>query len=177
MVDPVEILKEDVQEALDLLIASVKAEWRAQGKVASGRAMRTIEAKTTTTLHSVIGRVLVQDYMAVQDRGVPASRIPFSGRTGRGGRSAFIEGLKKWSRYVRPGLSDRERTSFAFAVATVMKKEGMPTIGSRRYAENGRRLNWSRFAFEAVRTKLDEIMALSQWADTMIENIIADAGN
>ena len=174
--NPIDTLKNDVQLAVELLIEATKREWEGQGKKASGRAMQSIEGVVTSRVEDLTGIVLVEDYMEIQDRGVPASRIAFTprrpGAPTRGGRSQLIESLVEWSRFVKPGLSEKERLGFAFAVATTMSREGMPTRGSVRYSPNGRNLYWSRFALEAVQKDIENIIQVSTWAQQLIDDMV-----
>ena len=89
----------------------------------------------------------MRDYAGYLERGVKAENIPFSGVTGRGGKSAYIEGLRRWAE--RRGMDNP--LSAAFAIAHTHKKEGMPTIGSRRMGKK------TEFLSDAIKKNSDEI--------------------
>jgi len=60
-----------------------------------------------------------------RERGVSASNVPYSGRTGNGGTSKYIEGL---ARYValRMGINDKRKAlGVAFAIATKHRTTGI----------------------------------------------------
>ncbi|MCK5606297.1 hypothetical protein KAR91_30635 [Candidatus Pacearchaeota archaeon] len=80
---------------------------------------------------------LVKNYAAIQNKGVPSSRIPFSGTGRRGGKSLYIEGLM---RYVaaRMGLAigSPQNKGAAFAIAYKHKRLGM------RIRERGQGSKW-----------------------------------
>ena len=133
---------ERFQDGLNKLADSGKLELAAQGHKASGKGVNSIEAKITSkNLDKLIGVILANDYLIPVDSGVKASRVPFGG-TGGGGTSKYIEGLLSWVNIIKPGLSERKKLSFVFAIAKTHKKQGIPTSGSYRFSQNGRRKNW-----------------------------------
>jgi len=134
--------------ALEEMAETGRVELAEQGHKATGKGIRSIEPKAFFRgLNTLVGIIEANDYLMILDAGVPASRIPFSRPGGRGGTSAYIEGLIRWARVVKPGLSLRERRSFAFAVAQNQKKFGMPTPSSFRFSRNGRRTGWIKNSF------------------------------
>jgi alpha/beta superfamily hydrolase len=167
-------IEETLQRMGEALLKAVKDEWKAQGKVASGKALETAEVRVVSDEIGSKAQVLVEDYMAIQDKGVPASRIPYSGRTGRGGTSQFIQALVDWSRSKMPSMADGDRLGFAFAVANKMAKEGMPTRNSVEFSSNGRNLEWSKYAFQEVESELDEILGESDFVVALIDNLIEE---
>lgn len=61
--------------------------------------------------------------------GVKASNIPYSGRSGAGGSSKYITGLKNYVKE-RMGISDeRKALSIAFAIATKHSRDGIDGSG------------------------------------------------
>lgn len=121
-----------------------KDELKAQGHVATGRGLNSIQALITDqSVDRLVGVIMAEDYLiGPVDKGVKRSRIPYTPGRSRARTSLYIQGLINWARTVKPGLSDQERKSFAFAVAAKHKKEGMPTRGSYAFSSNGRRKGW-----------------------------------
>ena len=63
------------------------------------------------------------------DSGISSDKIPYSGRSGRGGTSKYITGLKNYVQK-RMGISDeREALSIAFAIATKHSRDGIKGSG------------------------------------------------
>lgn len=137
-----------------------KAELKAQGHVATGRGLASIEAMLTEqSVDRLVAVIMAEDYLVGPvDKGVKASKIPkFSGR---GGTSLRIQGLINWARTVKPSLSRDERKRFAFAVDTKHKKEGNPTRGSYAFSSNGRRKGWIENGIELNATGIADRLRL-----------------
>jgi len=135
------------QDGLEKLADQARQELAQQGHRATGKGIASLEGKVTSdNLRKLVGVILANDYLIPVDTGVSASRVPF-GRGG-GGTSKYIQGLLRWVNVIRPGLSDRERFSFVFAIANTHEREGIPSRGSYQFTANGRRKNWIKFGIE-----------------------------
>lgn len=141
-----------VAEILQDLIAEFQDELRQQGHVLTGKLVNSMSFRVDEFSSQIIGVIEFEDYGRFVDTGVSASRIPFSGRTGRGGTSDYIQGLIKF--FQLKGLSDREAKGAAFATAAVHKREGMPTNASRRFSTNGDRKGFVNKRLEQSEPKL-----------------------
>lgn len=126
-----------VRSALEELISDFQDELRQQGHVLTGNLVNSMELSLIEGKDQIIGTISFQDYGAFVERGVPASRIPFSGSSGRGGTSKYIQGLIRF--FQIKGLSGNEAIRAAFATANKHKREGMPTRASYRFSSNGAR--------------------------------------
>jgi len=97
--------------------------------------------------------VEVEEYGVIQDAGVRASRIPFSGTHGRGGKSLYIEGLM---RYVEARMGhtfgSRENKGAAFAIAHKQKRYGM------RIRERGGGSKWLQGAIKEIEPLAEQIL-------------------
>ena len=80
-------------------------------------------------------------YAKYMERGVKAANVPFTPPSGRGGKSAYIEGLARYA-VARMGLSGKEALGAAFAIAHKHKKLGI------RIRERGQ---GSKFLSEALK--------------------------
>lgn len=141
------------QETRDILAEVMKAlqtdlreEITRQGHVLTGRMRDSVDYTVEVEGSQLIGRMFIEDYGAILEVGVTASRIPYGGRTGVGGKSLYIEGLINFWRL--RGLSGREAISAAFATATVQKREGMPTRASYQHSQTGERTGFTRTVIE-----------------------------
>ena len=134
-------------EIKKLLSDELRKSWEAQGHNLTGKVIDGIDLITKETTNSILMQLAIYNYGAILDRGVSSDRIPFSGRTGRGGKSKYIEGLKSYAEK-RMGLYGKEALSVAFAIAYTHKKEGLPTRASYKYSSTGGRLDWATNAIE-----------------------------
>lgn len=126
-----------VEETVEFLIAEFRDEIEEQGHNLTGRLSKELEGRVTSAANSVIGTILIEEYGEFVNRGVRAGNIPFSGRTGRGGTSAYIQGLIRF--FNLRGVSGSDAVRAAFATANIHRREGMPSRGSYRFSRNGYR--------------------------------------
>jgi len=159
----------EVEKLENILNEALMDEWEAQGHKATGAVYKEIEyqIKQTTDTFTLSG--YMPFYGNIIAAGVPGNRIPYSGRTGRGGVSKYIEALQRYAEW-KIGITDPKKSlSVAFAIATVQKKSGMPTPGSFKYSNSGKRKDWVEEAFknnedkitEAVREMSHELLKLN----------------
>lgn len=166
------------KNAMEALSDSGKREFIAQGHRASGKGIASFEVVTTQGLDKLIGFILVNDYLVPVDTGVSASRVPY--RRGSGvGKSKYIQGLLDWADIVKPGLTDKARLSFVFAVANTHKREGIPSNGSYAFTSNGRRTEWIKNSFETQAAQDDflEVLDLINLVTVSFERAITSASN
>lgn len=135
-----------VKEVMTLLRDDLRREADAQGHTLTGRMSDSIEFEVVEETGMITGRMYAEDYSTFVELGVKAERIPYSGRSGRGGTSLYIQGLVSF--WEERGLSDREALSAAFATAAVHKREGMPTRASYRYSQTGERIGFIQTTVE-----------------------------
>lgn len=161
-------------EGLEKLADKGKQELAQQGHRATGKGIASIEAKITSqSLDKLVGVILANDYLIPVDLGVSASRIPFG--QGGGGKSKYIQGLINWVSVIKPGLSEKKKLSFVFAIAKTHKREGMPSRGSYSYTRNGRRKNWIQFGLEDNAQTFEEEFRLFDLIVDSFEKSIASA--
>jgi len=118
-----------------------------QGHRATGRLIASVVAKVKATMDAIELELSHLDYGIIVNTGLSAERVPYS--RGSGAKSSkFIEALMGWIRLrgIGGGL-DKTVRGIAFAIATTMKKEGMPTRGSYRFTSNGRRTMWIDYIY------------------------------
>lgn len=128
-----------MQHVGDYIIEKIRERSRIQGHTLTGKFEAGLRAEIrkegNRTLIVGIDESGVGKYI---DEHVQSSKIPYSRGSGAGS-SAFIDGLKRYAE-LRFNLSGKQALSAAFAMATKMKQEGKPTLGSYRYTQNQRRV-------------------------------------
>jgi hypothetical protein len=153
-----------------LAITVVANEWRAQGHELSGSAVKQMETVIREEIATIIIEGYVPDYMAINNSGVTAARIPYTPNSGRP-PSKYISGLIDYVKR-RMGKSDKEAKGIAFAIASKHKQEGMPTKASARYSNTGKRTGFIEQALEKSSPKFIELIenAITFSVETTIES-------
>jgi hypothetical protein len=131
-------------------------EWRAQGHELSGSAVKQMETVIREEIATIVIEGYIPDYMAINNSGVTAARIPYTPNSGRP-PSKYISGLIDYVKR-RMGKSDKEAKSIAFAIASKHKKEGMPTKGSVRFSTTGKRTGFIEQALDKNSPKFIELI-------------------
>ena len=143
-----------------LAIAMVANEWRLQGHELTGSAVKQMETMVRMEINTLIIEGFVPDYMAINNQGVPANRIPYYPGSGRK-ESEYIKGLMKYVQQ-RMGKSEKEAKGIAFAIASKHKKEGMPTKNSViKHSKTGKRTGFIEIALEKNSQKFIELIEVS----------------
>lgn len=119
------------------VVRDLREELKRQGHVLTGKLSSSIKGRVETVANGVRLVIVGEDYGLSLNDGVSPERIPYSGSTGRGGTSKFIQGLIRF--FQLRGLPTKDAKSAAFATAQTQKREGMPTRGSYRFTTNSRR--------------------------------------
>lgn len=166
--DLVREINEALIDASFLLMNEFKSELKKQGHVNTGKLLNSIDFKIQNILDNTVSTFFFEEYGFIVDNGVSADRIPYSGRTGFGGRSKYIEGLMKYFR--SKGFNNKKAKSLAFATANVHKREGMPTRGSYKYSSTGQRTGFVQIAFDNVEVKINDTILRS--LENKIQNIV-----
>jgi hypothetical protein len=153
MLEGLQKLADDISA---LAIEVIAMEWRAQGHELSGSAVKQMETVVKFEINTLVIEGLVPDYMAINNSGVTAARIPYTPNSGRP-PSKYISGLIDYVKR-RMGKSDKEAKSIAFAIASKHKKEGMPTKGSVRFSTTGKRTGFIEQALDKNSAKFIELI-------------------
>jgi len=149
---------EKLAEDISVLAISVVAnEWRLQGHELTGAAVKQMETMVRFEINTLIIEGFIPDYMAINNEGVPANRIPYYPGSGRK-TSKYIDGLIDYVKR-RMGKSDKEAKGIAFAIASKHKLEGMPTKNSViKHSKTGRRTGFIEIALEKSSPKFIELI-------------------
>ncbi len=149
----------------------VQQAYREQGHVLTGALINSIDYAIQATVTGAMIDFMMLDYSVPVNSGVPASRIPYSGRSG-GGYSKYIAGLITYAR-LRFKVPAIEAKKIAFAIANKHKKEGMPTRASSAYSKNGKRTNAIQQGLDEAQDKVNDMI---QYAlETYINSIMIEA--
>jgi hypothetical protein len=135
-----------------VLSKALAEEWVAQGHEMNGKIIRDIEYVVKQETNSLTISGMMYAYGNIIAAGVQSSKIPYSGRSGRGGTSLYIQALQSYVKQ-RMHISDEKKSlSVAFAIAQTQKFSGdfigMPTRGSYAYTQTGKRTAWIEEAFK-----------------------------
>ena len=153
-------MEKELQKLADdiaqMAIDAVANEWKAQGHNLTGAAIKNMETVIHTETDKIIIEGFVPDYMAINNQGVPANKIPYYPGSGRK-TSKYIDGLIEYAKK-RMGKSDKEAKSVAFAIASKHKREGMPTKGSVRFSTTGKRTGFIEQALDKNSQKFIELI-------------------
>jgi hypothetical protein len=136
---------EQLQKALTEILLK---EWEDQGHSMTGKVIRELEFIEKINSNSVILEGWMFPYANYQAHGAkwPNKRPP-------------IEALQKYVQQ-RMGISDEKKSrSIAFAIATKLKKEGLPTEGGMKYSKTGKRTDFIGEAFRKNEDKITDIVS------------------
>ena len=156
----------DIERLQQVLNEALLNEWEAQGHSMNGKVVKDIEYKVKQETDRLILSGFMYPYGNIIAAGVKESKIPFSGRTGRGGTSLYIAALQNYVK-ARMNITDEKKSlGIAFAIATVQKRSGMPTPRSYSFSSTGKRRDWIEEAFKNNEDKITE--AVSEMSYNML---------
>lgn len=140
------MIREVVDDIMNEIREALRAELQRQGHVLTGNLSESLEYEISADGYSIVGRMYLADYGIFVETGVTADRIPYGGRSGKGGTSKYIQGLIRF--WEDRGLSGREAIGAAFATANVHAREGMPSRNSYAFSQTGERTGFVRTVLE-----------------------------
>ncbi len=149
-----------------MAIEAVANEWKAQGHNLTGSAIKNMETVIRMETDKIIIDGFVPDYMAINNKGVLATKIPYYPGSGRK-ESEYIKGLMKYAKQ-RFGASDKEAKSIAFAIASKHKKEGMPTIKSQKHSKTGKRTGFIEQALDKKDAEMSHLINMAIYQSMII---------
>lgn len=156
----------DIERLQQVLTEALQNEFEAQGHSMTGKLIKDIEYQVKQTVDKISISGLMYPYGNILASGTKSSKIPFSGRTGRGGTSLYIQALQDYAKQ-RMNIQDEKKSlSVAFAIAHEQKKHGMPTPGSYKYSSSGKRTEFIEDAFNHSEDKISE--SISQMAFNLL---------
>ncbi len=155
------MLDERFYAAINDLMADLRTKLRDsqtdQGHTLSGRLRDSIDYEISSSKDKISAKMEMEDYGAIVEFGVKPSRIPFSGRSGNGGTSKYIQGLISF--FEKRGLDEDDAKRAAFATAYVHKREGFPTKASSKYSKTGERTGFIRTVLKSEMDVIKEAIS------------------
>jgi len=147
------VIGTNIEHLQNVISEVLLEEWEAQGHSINGKVVKDMEfvVKQETDKLTLSGLTYpYANYQAYKTRW-PNKRPP----------------IAPLQRYVQMcmGITDEKKSkSIAFAIATNLKKQGMPTSGGARFSKNGRRLDWIEIGLKNDRVA----EAISELAETAL---------
>jgi len=126
-----------------LIIASLQKELIEQGHKATGNLVNSFEQRVIELPNSIVIEILMDEYGIYVNEGRKS-----------GGKKVPINVLVDWIEKRAIASGDKEVKSLAFAIQQTIHKEGMPTKGSFKFTNNGRRKGFIDFVID---NELDEV--------------------
>jgi|TARA_R100000479_G_scaffold11459_1_gene4671 hypothetical protein len=133
----------DFNKVGKLIIASLQKELIEQGHEATGNLVNSFEQRVIEVPNSIVIEILMHEYGIYVNDGRKT-----------GGKKVPINVLVDWIERKAIVNGDKEVKSLAFAIQQTIHKEGIPTKGSFKFSNNGRRKGFIDFV---INNELDEV--------------------
>jgi hypothetical protein len=133
----------DFKKVGKLIIASLQKELLGQGHKATGNLINSFEQRVIELPNSIVIEILMDEYGIYVNEGRKT-----------GGKKVPINVLVEWIERKAIASGDKEVKSLAFAIQNTIHKEGIPTKGSFKFTNNGRRKGFIDFVID---NELDDV--------------------
>jgi hypothetical protein len=165
----------DIAGVAKYLVEAIGENLVAQGHKRTGKLLNSIEFVVVNSLRELGFDIYMEHYGAIVDKGVEASRVPFTIGSGAK-KSKYIDALIKWAKTFSFITSQKEAKSFAFAVAIKHKKEGIPTSGSYAFSDTGERTDFFTGVVEAKESIIEEMLLdiIGREVQIVLDDLIND---
>jgi hypothetical protein len=127
----------DFKKVGKLIIASLQKELIGQGHKATGNLINSFEQRVIELPNSIVIEILMDEYGIYVNEGRKT-----------GGKKVPINVLVDWIERKAIASGDKEIKSIAFAIQNTIHKEGIPTKGSFKFSNNGRRKGFIDFVID-----------------------------
>jgi len=127
----------DFKKVGKLIIASLQKELLGQGHKATGNLINSFEQRVIELPNSIVIEILMDEYGIYVNEGRKT-----------GGKKVPINVLVEWIERKAIASGDKEVKSMAFAIQNTIHKEGIPTKGSFKFSNNGRRKGFIDFVID-----------------------------
>jgi len=127
----------DFKKVGKLIIASLQKELLGQGHKATGDLINSFEQRVIELPNSIVIEILMDEYGIYVNDGRKT-----------GGKKVPINVLVEWIERKAIASGDKEVKSMAFAIQNTIHKEGIPTKGSFKFSNNGRRKGFIDFVID-----------------------------
>ena len=133
----------DFKKVGKLIIASLQKELLGQGHKATGNLINSFEQRVIELPNSIVIEILMDEYGIYVNEGRKT-----------GGKKVPISVLVEWIERKAIASGDKDVKSLAFAIKNTIHKEGIPTKGSFKFSNNGRRKGFIDFVID---NELDDV--------------------
>ena len=133
----------DFKKVGKLIIASLQKELLGQGHKATGNLINSFEQRVIELPNSIVIEILMDEYGIYVNDGRKT-----------GGKKVPISVLVEWIERKAIASGDKDVKSLAFAIQNTIHKEGIPTKGSFKFSNNGRRKGFIDFVID---NELDDV--------------------
>ena len=140
--------KEDVEQLGEDLVKALREELLMQGHKATGKLSESFKSKVSMSGDSIILTIEGEDYGKYVDSGRRAGKMP------------PIQAIFNWVKTKGIASADKKARSIAFAIATAIAREGIPTRGAYRHTKNGRRKNFIKFVLNQNKDRIESTVKL-----------------
>mgnify|MGYP001226266186 FL=1 len=127
----------DFKKVGKLIIASLQKELLGQGHKATGNLINSFEQRVIELPNSIVIEILMDEYGIYVNEGRKT-----------GGKKVPISVLVEWIERKAIASGDKDVKSMAFAIQNTIHKEGIPTKGSFKFSNNGRRKGFIDFVID-----------------------------
>lgn len=127
----------DYKKVGKLIIASLQKELIGQGHDATGNLINSFEQRVIELPNNIVLEILMDEYGIYVNEGRKT-----------GGKKVPISVLVEWIERKAIVNGDKEVKSLAFAIQNTIHKEGIPTKGSFKFSNNGRRKGFIDFVID-----------------------------
>ena len=139
----------DFKKVGQLIISSLQKELIEQGHQATGSLVNSFEQRVIEVPNSIVIEILMDEYGIYVNEGRKT-----------GGKKVPINVLVDWIERKAIVNGDKQVKSLAFAIQQTIHKEGIPTKGSFKFSNNGRRKGFIDFV---INNELDDaVMQLEE---------------
>tara|TARA_Y100000592_G_C5316828_1_gene242874 strand:- start:162 stop:650 length:489 start_codon:yes stop_codon:yes gene_type:complete len=139
----------DFKKVGQLIISSLQKELIEQGHQATGNLVNSFEQRVIEVPNSIVIEILMDEYGIYVNEGRKT-----------GGKKVPINVLVDWIERKAIVNGDKQVKSLAFAIQQTIHKEGIPTKGSFKFTNNGRRKGFIDFV---INNELDDaVMQLEE---------------
>jgi len=139
----------DFKKVGQFIISSLQKELIEQGHQATGNLVNSFEQRVIEVPNSIVLEILMDEYGIYVNEGRKT-----------GGKKVPINVLVDWIERRAIVNGDKQVKSLAFAIQQTIHKEGIPTKGSFKFSNNGRRKGFIDFV---INNELDDaVMQLEE---------------
>lgn len=167
VIDDILLLK--AEQVAKFFQNELKNEHIAQGHKLTGSFVNSINYEVLSDVNTITILLKYAEYGRYLETGVSAAKIPFGTKTGKK-VSQYIEALRSWA--TLRGFTNP--LGAAFAIAKTHKKEGMPSKGSYKFSNNGRRTDFQSFVLKSNKSFLEDFISqdVAQQLTTQLFDLI-----